>query len=104
MRLALIFCVLLMGSGAAAVWFGVRSLDEPVRLAAPLRFKVTPGSSFSRVAAELAAQGVIASPRAWVVFARIQGLAPAVKAGEYDIQPGTAPRELLTKMVNGHAL
>ena len=104
MRLALIFCVLLMGAGAAAVWFGVRSLDEPVRLAAPLRFKVVPGSSFSRVAAELAAQRVIANPRAWVVFARLKGLAPAVKAGEYEIQPGTTPRELLTKMVNGQVL
>ncbi|MGC2029773.1 MAG: endolytic transglycosylase MltG, partial [Steroidobacteraceae bacterium] len=56
------------------------------------------------VAAELAAQGVIAHPRAWVVFARIRGLAPAVKAGEYEIQPGTTPRELLTKMVNGQVL
>jgi UPF0755 protein len=39
-----------------------------------------------------------------VVFARIRGLAPAVKAGEYEIQPGTTPRELLTKMVNGQVL
>jgi UPF0755 protein len=69
-----------------------------------VRFKFTSGASFSRVAAELAAQGVIASPRAWIAFARIQGLAPAVKAGEYEISPGTTPRELLTKMVNGQVL
>lgn len=103
-RLALAFGVLLAGAGAGAVWFGLRSLDEPVRLAAPLRFKITPGSSFSRVAAELAAQRVIRNPRVWVVFARLKGLAPAVKAGEYEIQPGTTPRELLTKMVNGQVL
>ena len=96
--------LLLASAAAAVVWVGVRTLDEPLRLAAPVRFKVTPGASFSRVAAELAAQGVIASPRAWIVFARIQGLAPAVKAGEYEIQPGTTPRELLTKMVNGQVL
>jgi UPF0755 protein len=100
----LAFGVLLAGAGAGAVWFGLRSLDEPVRLAAPLRFKITPGSSFSRVAAELAAQRVIRNPRVWVVFARLKGLAPAVKAGEYEIQPGTTPRELLTKMVNGQVL
>src|SRR6202047_174803 len=64
----------------------------------------TPGASFARVAAELAGQGVVANPRAWIVFARIRGLAPAVKAGEYEIQPGTTPRELLTKMVNGQVL
>jgi UPF0755 protein len=103
-RLALLV-VLLLGSGAAAVvWVGVRSLDQPLRLASPVRFKVAPGASFSRVAAELAAQGVIAHPKAWVVYARIRRLAPAVKAGEYEIQPGTTPRELLTKMVNGQVL
>ena len=104
-RLGLVFCGLLLGSGAAAVvWFGVRSLDEPLRLAAPVRFKVTPGASFARVAAELAARGVIANPRAWVLYARWSRLAPAVKAGEYEIQQGITPRELLTKMVNGQVL
>ena len=103
-RFGLGVTLLLLASAAAVVWVGVRTLDEPLRVAAPVRFKVTPGASFSRVAAELAAQGVIASPRAWIVFARIQGLAPAVKAGEYEIQPGTTPRELLTKMVNGQVL
>jgi UPF0755 protein len=104
-RYALIICVFLMASGAAAVvWFGMRSLDEPVRLAEPLRFKVPSGARFARVAAELAAQGVIVNPRAWVFYARWSHLAPAVKAGEYEIQPGTTPRELLTKMVNGQVL
>jgi UPF0755 protein len=104
-RIALVLGVLLLGPGAAAVvWIGIHSLDEPLRLAAPLRFKVNPGASFGRVAAELAVQKVIAHPRAWVVFARFHGLASAVKAGEYEIQPGTTPRELLTKMVSGQVL
>jgi UPF0755 protein len=94
----------LLAAAAALVWFGARSLDQPVAISAPLRFKVNPGASFARIATELAAQGVIAHPRAWIVFARIRGLASAVKAGEYEIQPGTTPRELLTKMVNGQVL
>ena len=49
-------------------------------------------------------QGMIAHPRIWVLYARWKGLAAAVKAGEYEIQPGTTPRELLTKMVNGQVL
>ena len=103
-RYLVLFCLALLGAAAAVVSVGLRSLDEPVRLAAPLRFKVVPGASFARVAAELSARGVIAHPRAWVVFARIQRLAPAVKAGEYEIQSGITPRELLTKMVNGQVL
>jgi UPF0755 protein len=106
-RVGISLCVLLvlLGAGAAAVvWVGVRSLDEPLRLAAPVRFKVNPGASFARVAAELAAQDVIANPRAWILYARLTGLAPAIKAGEYEIPPGVTPRELLTKMVNGQVL
>jgi UPF0755 protein len=104
-RVGLLFCVLLLGAGAAVVfWLGARSLDEPLRLAAPMRFKVVPGASFARVAAELAASGAVVDPRAWVLYARWSGLAPAVKAGEYEIQPGITPRELLTKMVNGQVL
>jgi UPF0755 protein len=104
-RFALLFCVLLLGTASAVVvWQGVRSLDEPVRLAAPARFKVISGAPFARVATELAAQGVIANPRAWVFYARWSRLASLVKAGEYEIPPGTTPRELLTKMVNGQVL
>jgi len=104
-RQALIGCVLLMVSGAAAViWTGIHSLDEPVPLAEPLRFKVASGWRFARVATELAAQGVLTRPRAWVLYARWAHLATAVKAGEYEIQPGTTPRELLTKMVSGQVL
>jgi UPF0755 protein len=103
-RLGLAVCVLLLGAGTAFVWQGVKSLDEPLRLAAPVRFKITPGASFGRVAAELAAQGVIANPRAWVVYARVYRLASAVKAGEYEIPPGITPRALLAKMVSGQVL
>ena len=103
-RLGLAAGVLLLGAGAATVWLGVRSLDEPLRLAAPVRFKVASGASFARVAAELSAQGVIVNPRAWVVYARVYHLASAVKAGEYEIPPGITPRALLAKMVNGQVL
>jgi UPF0755 protein len=104
-RVGIALLVLLLGAAAAAVLkSGVRSLDAPLRLAAPLRFKVTPGASFAHVATELATKGIVAQPRAWILYARLKGLAPAVKAGEYEIQPGTTPRELLTKMVNGQVL
>jgi len=99
---------LLAGAAAAAaaliVLRGVRSLDEPLKVSAPLRFKVAPGSRFARVAAELAAQGLVEEPRAWVLYARWKGLAAAIKAGEYEIDPGATPRSLLEKLVSGQVV
>jgi UPF0755 protein len=94
----------LIGAAAAALWVGIRSLDAPLRLTAPVRFKVASGASFAHVAGELAAQGIVTQPKAWIWYARFKGLASAVKAGEYEVQPGTTPRALLTKMVNGQVL
>jgi UPF0755 protein len=101
MLVLLAFCA---GLAGALVWRGLQSLDEPVNLTAPLRFKVPAGTRFARVAAELASQGVIVQPRAWVLYARFKGLASAIKAGEYEIEPGTTPRALLDKLVSGQVL
>jgi UPF0755 protein len=101
----LVLLVLVCGAaGGALVWRGMRSLDEPLNVAAPLRFKVAIGAPFARVAADLSAQGVVAQPRAWVLYARWKGVAAAVKAGEYEVEPGATPRSLLDKMVSGQVL
>jgi UPF0755 protein len=89
---------------AVLVAAGLKSLDRPLDVSAPLRFKVLPGSRFARVAADLADEGVMAEPRAWVLYARWKGLASSIKAGEYEIEPGATPRSLLWKMVNGQVL
>ena len=100
--------VVLLGAAATAaglvILSAVRSLDEPLKVAAPLRFKVAPGSRFSRVAAELGAQGIVEQPRTWVLYARWKGLAAAIKAGEYEIEPGTTARSLLEKLVSGQVV
>jgi UPF0755 protein len=98
--------LLLVVLAGTAVWIlaAQRSLDQPLNVSAPLRFKVPPGSRFARIAAELAERGVIAQPRVWVLYARWKGLASGIKAGEYEIEPGATPRSLLWKMVNGQVL
>ena len=97
--------LLLFGAAAVLVWSGVRSLDEPLNVAAPLRFKVPRRAPASRVWPPiLPARGVVAQPRAWVLYARWKGLASAIKAGEYEIEPGTTPRALLDKLVSGQVV
>jgi UPF0755 protein len=98
--------LVLLGLAVAGVWAAreLESLDEPLKVSAPVRFKVVPGSPLSRVAADLGRRGVIADPRVWELYARWKGLASAIKAGEYEIEPGATPRSLLSKMVNGQVL
>jgi UPF0755 protein len=96
--------LLLLAAAGNEIWKGLRSLDEPLNVAAPQRIKVAVGARFARVATDLAAQGIVARPRTWVLYARWKGLAGAIKAGEYEIQPGTTPRQLLEKIVSGQVL
>ena len=102
--LACLVLALMAAAGGVLVWRGLRSLDAPLRVSESTRFKVPVGSRFSRVAAQLAAQGIVEQPRSWVVYARLTGLASGIKAGEYEIEPGTTPRQLLQKMVSGQVL
>ncbi|HMK86070.1 MAG TPA: endolytic transglycosylase MltG [Steroidobacteraceae bacterium] len=92
--------------GAGGVWLSrlTKSLDEPLHLAKPVVFNVAPGTRFARVASELAARGLIDHPRTWLLYARFKRLASAIKAGEYEIEPGTTPRALLDKLVSGQVL
>ncbi len=103
-RIVVAFVLLLLAAAGAGIWRGLRSLDEPLNVAAPLRFKVSPGIRFARLAADLAGQGVLESPRSWVLYARWKGSASAIKAGEFEIEPGTTPRQLLEKIVSGQVL
>jgi UPF0755 protein len=101
LRVALLAVLVLIGALALLVWQGIKSLDEPLALSAMVRFKVPPGASFSHVAADLHARGIVANPRAWAWYARSAGAAAAIKAGEYQIDPGMTPRTLLERLVRG---
>ena len=72
--------------------------------AAPLPIEVTPGESLARVADQLATLGILDHPRLYVLVARCQGLAGRIRAGEYQIQPGTSPATLLEQLVEGRVL
>jgi UPF0755 protein len=93
-----------LAAAGIVVRSGLRSLDEPLKVSAPLVFKVAPGTRFVRVAADLGARGVVPQPRAWVLYARFKGLASSIKAGEYEIEQGATPRTLLEKLVSGQVV
>lgn len=89
-----------MGARAALIW-----LHAPIAaLTAPLPYEIARGSNLSRVANDLHGRGLLAHPRLLVAWARLTGQADAIKAGEYELLPGSSPQELITLFNSGRVL
>jgi len=71
---------------------------------APVKIEIVAGSSLSRVAAELAEAGFLRSPTIFKLMARVQGVENSIRTGEYELQPGITPVQLLDKIVNGESV
>ncbi len=79
-------------------------LDRPLPIAAPVIYRIAPGSSLGRIAAQLHQLGVLPAPWVWTLYARWRGDAGAVRAGEYALHPGLTARGLLEQFVKGRIL
>jgi UPF0755 protein len=102
--MAVAVAVALVAAAAVAGWRAWRSLDAPLPIAGPVRYKIPPGSSLQHIALELGRLQLLAQPRTWVLYARLSGVGAAVKAGEYEAEPGMTPRVLLAHMVKGEVV
>lgn len=66
-----------------------------------ISFEITPGSSFANISARLAGEEIIAHP-AWLRwYARYTGDASNIRAGQYRLEPGETPANILQKFVAG---
>jgi UPF0755 protein len=80
-------------------------LDAPLSLPeSTIDFVVPRGASMKSVAQGLASKDFLTSPRYLQVYARLQGLAPRIKAGEYRFTSAITPRQLLDKLVAGRVI
>ncbi len=59
------------------------------------------GTNFHEIAKLLEENGIIRDRMSFYLLARIQKAIPKVKAGEYEVDTGMRPQEVLTKMVHG---
>jgi UPF0755 protein len=100
--LFLLTIIVLLGAGGAATAYAWRILNSALVLPAEGAWlEVENGMSVRRVAAQLAERGVLAYPWLLAVYARATGDATRIRAGEYQLQPGTTPISLLAKLVSG---
>ena len=92
---------LALALGGAAVWW----VHAPMPLAAggaqALELEIEPGTSPKAVARSVQMAGVHVDARLLYAWFRVSGLDRRIKAGNYEITPGTTPYTLLQKLVQG---
>jgi UPF0755 protein len=91
--------VLLAAAAAGGAWWW---LHEPLGLSGPsAELSIEPGTSPREIAQGWVQAGVKAPPELLYQWFRWSGLSRRIRAGSYELMPGTTPIELLDKMVRG---
>ena len=88
-----------LAAGAGLWW-----LNQPLDTGAgnrPLDLAIEPGTSPKAVAQAVVDAGVQTSPGALYAWFRLSGQDRLIRAGSYEITPGTSPRRLLAMLVRG---
>lgn len=62
------------------------------------------GTSFQDVARILEENGIVRDQRSFYLLARISGVIPKVKAGEYEVHTAMKPSEVLDKLIRGEVI
>lgn len=84
-----------------AVQFG-HFLTTPVSVAeAGEALVIRPGVAFRQVSTELGERGIVSHPTFLRLYARLSGKASSIHAGEYLIEAGTTPAEMIDQFVSG---
>ena len=69
--------------------------------ASSIEFSINPGSSVRRSAEQIAAAGVPLDPFMFSTLARLGGKGSRIKAGSYELKPGTTPLGLIDQLARG---
>lgn len=90
---------------AAGLVIVTRYMEAPLAsVPAGYVLMVSPGDSLRGVLQRLAGDGVVRYPRVVFWWARLDGTAGRIKAGEYALSAGISPRQLLARLVAGDVL
>jgi UPF0755 protein len=99
---ALTVLVVIVATVAVVAGLAWRELHAPLPVTAETAWlRIPSGTPFHRVAADLAARGLVDQPWLLAVYARATGDATRIRAGEYELAAGTTPLTLLEKLVKG---
>jgi UPF0755 protein len=65
------------------------------------QFELTPGTSLRSLANQLHEQKIIHRPVYFIAYAQLKGIGTRLQAGEYTLEPGMSPVDILEKMQKG---
>ncbi|QAU34592.1 endolytic transglycosylase MltG [Janthinobacterium sp. 17J80-10] len=90
--------VALLAAAGTTYWASSPILlpGEPVR-----EFAIEPGSSVNGAVNQIADAGVPVNSTLFLLLARLSGKSAKIKAGHYELKPGTSPLKLLDQLVRG---
>jgi UPF0755 protein len=96
--LAAIIALAVFVSAMLAYWAHrpILATGEP-----PIEFAIKPGSSVRSSADQIAEAGVPLNPTLFHLLARFSGKGTRLKAGNYELKPGTTPMTLIDQLVRG---
>jgi UPF0755 protein len=104
LRWSLVALLLLIAGAFAANGVFQRWLSTPLTLQHAEPFEIPPGQPLATTARALEARGWLDRPSWLVGYARVTGADARVRAGEYEISPGTTPRQLLKLFESGKVI
>jgi len=99
-RFLLLGGVALLAFAGELVWYA----NQPMRISGvsyPIDFSIHRGTALKTASEELHQAGVLTRPWAFVLLARLKGLAGEIKAGSYALEQAATPLELLRKITQG---
>ncbi len=98
----LVILVVLALALAAVAYFWVQSpMPHRAPAATPVDLSIEPGTSAKAIAQAVADAGVDTSPTLLYAWFRLSGQSRQMRAGSYEIAPGTSPKRLLSMLVRG---
>ncbi|MCO5062990.1 MAG: endolytic transglycosylase MltG [Rhizobiaceae bacterium] len=103
-NLLISFAVLAAIAAFAALWFGKYEFNAPGPTTETRTFLVKPNTGLNQISNGLEEEGIISNAKVFQLGVRASGHMSALKAGEYEIKPGSSMREIMDLMQSGKSV
>ena len=77
-------------------------LETPLNIKTPLTFTITAGSNFKDLTKKLKSYHILKNNYYFEFYSRYAGYAKQIKSGEYRLNPGLTPVEIINIFISGN--